>query len=599
MNKLVGILIVALHSIINCGDIIASDTLRYVLPDSSVFKGVLYKELSDSSSLLYGGVKTKDFRQLKGYFYFRNDVLSPSFVRMANAAGDTIYSTISRNYEDVLIKEQFSPSFYMLSKELIAQTGNNLIIKKYYKPDEDEWIISNSFENDQNEFGRSYDASRNRLYDVSDSRFEDKMFTILLFIIMLSMALWIIFGPITGEKHWQIKSVFTLTISIAIIILLSMLTELDIKDSLLLPLFSLVVPAVIYLYLLIGRGAKGPLLAYGHVSLCLVILSCWSYYLFFNLDEMLSLSDNSSVAVHWKAGTPIAQRTVVRQLFSNMVPVGMNSNGTDYVVYVNKYELSEGEFAVLNNDNGALLSYWNDDGPLNSLSYRESQILLSVIHNICGVRLDFLSYSEWQTVACKNHHDINNGDFHDVTVGDINEIGLVNVSGNIPEYTSDYEGHPHINLDADSLIKAMDYIMVAGNAYQSDYQVDSSFVHKNFKEGSVGLRFAFRPDNIGQRKFGVIARLRSQYNNNDDYPKIIVLKSINDVIVKSFSSYEDFEEKLIESRFRGMKIDGYDVENHFHQVVISMPSGLGFYEYSPSFYFYGIKDDDSEVFERL
>lgn len=267
-----------------------------------------------------------------------------------------------------------------------------------------------------------------------------------------------------------------------------------------------------------------------------------------------------------------------------MCPVPIEDKGVKYTVYVSKYELSEGEFSILNDDICGWIGWLFHDDVLSNFSYRESQLVLNTISDISGVKLDFLSYYEWQTASCGKHHDIHPEELTDVDDGEENRYGLVNITGNIAEYSNTYLITKKIGLSGDTILPSFETIVVCGNAYLGG-QTDISYVNKNLRRGGAGIRPIYRPDNIGRRQFAIYGILRNECNF-PGFPKKIVLKSLNGIPISAMSTYEDFEEKLIESRFKAKEIEAVDGANG-EIIKLKMPKGLCYYDFLPYFKYTG------------
>ena len=316
----------------------------------------------------------------------------------------------------------------------------------------------------------------------------------------------------------------------------------------------------------------------------LVVTIWWIWYMFYNLDDTARLNDGKEVNIHWRAGTDPQKRFIVKRLFNNMCPVPIEDKGVKYTVYVSKCDLSEGEFSILNDDICGWIGWLFHDDVLSNFSYRESQLVLNTISDISGVNLDFLSYYVCQTASCGKHHDIHPEELTDVDDGEENRYGLVNITGNIAEYSNTYLITKKIGLSGDTILPSFETIVVCGNAYLGG-QTDISYVNKNLRRGGAGIRPVYRPDNIGRRQFAIYGILRNECNF-PGFPKKIVLKSLNGIPISAMSTYEDFEEKLIESRFKAKEIEAVDGANG-EIIKLKMPKGLCYYDFLPYFKYTG------------
>jgi hypothetical protein len=269
-----------------------------------------------------------------------------------------------------------------------------------------------------------------------------------------------------------------------------------------------------------------------------------------------------------------------------MLPVQVKDHGKEYVLYVCKYEFSEGELAVLNDDICGWIGYLFRNDPLADFSYRESQIVLEIIKNLCGISFDFLSYEEWKSACLYKKHEPHGTNIHSVDIGEENEYGLVNISDNVPEYTSDYDKSIRLGIAADSILQSFNTVIVAGSAYTSSSSIDSSVVNKNLREGGVGFRLVYRPANIGARKF-IIKGICRKNQSTKRLPNHILLLSVNGCNINTLYNYETFEELLIENRFKKKTFKAIDLSNS-QQFTFTQSLGLGLYDFEPIFSFVGV-----------
>lgn len=272
-------------------------------------------------------------------------------------------------------------------------------------------------------------------------------------------------------------------------------------------------------------------------------------------------------------------------MFSNMIPVLVESKGKEYILYISKYEFSEDDFNIVVDEPMNWLNVlFKFNRPLDNLSFRESQIMLELLQKITGVKFDFLSYDEWKAAALYKSHVPNNMDYSDVNEGDVNDNGLVNILGNMPEYTSNYySGNYRIGLAADTIIKSYNNVAIAGSAYKCADSINLSFVNKNTRMGRVGFRLVYRPNDIGVRKFCIKGYLRSD-KKHTQLPQYIELVSMDGHSVEEFSCYESFEEFQIECRFKNKIIHAIDLSNN-KEFSFQHPKGFEYYDFEPHFSF--------------
>lgn len=309
------------------------------------------------------------------------------------------------------------------------------------------------------------------------------------------------------------------------------------------------------------------------------------YKQFYDTNEKLRLSDGYELNLKWQKGTGLIRRAYIRKLFSNMIPVKVNSNNEDYVLYVSKYEFSDGDLSVITNESFSSI-FGCSKRATCGLSFRESQVVLEMLKALTGVKTDFLSYNEWKSIAKCNKHSSNDFEYGKVTIGNSNEDGLFNILGNVPEFTSNYYNNNYrVGMAADTIFRAYNNVVVAGSAYRSNDSINFSFVNKNFREGLVGFRVIIRPNDIGTRKFTIKGHLRSD-RKYSGLPEKIELISIDGHCIENISNYESFEEILIECSTKKRTIEAIDLS--LNKVIsFEHPKGLSYYDLVPEFYFIG------------
>lgn len=157
----------------------------------------------------------------------------------------------------------------------------------------------------------------------------------------------------------------------------------------------------------------------------------------------------------------------------------------------------------------------------------------------------------------------------------------------MPEYTSNYHtGNYRLGLAADTLIRSYNNVVVTGSAYECMDSISLSVVNKNIRDGFVGFRLVYRPNDIGARTFFIMGYLRSdkKYSN---LPSKIKLVSIDNYYVKNLDNYESFEELLIECRFKNRTIKAVDLSNN-KEFIFHHPMGFEYYDFEPQFSFVGL-----------
>lgn len=584
--RLVQILITSLL-LLQCGPSHASnDSIRFKLIDGSTFIGTQSTIWSDSTSNYFKGlVTTTDFCQSKGYYQIENESFNPLFVRITNAATDTILSYLSTGHGKY-IRNIFSKDLFIYDEITGNSTDSIFSYSKSYDSDKNRWTISYKFNDYQ--YGCSYTPQNDSLKDISTSSDSDSPFMWTLhYIIMIILSLAILFYPLVNFWDNPILSKIIVIISVALIFLGLILVDTWTQKQLSFIFFSLLpIP------LLSALVRKKLLHLILHALLCTIVISSWIYFLFYNLNDNATLSDGTKVSIHWRKGTDCIKRHLIKKMLNKMVPVSVSDHGKQYTVYVNKHEFSETDFKVLNDEmyEWAFALFGIHEKPLNDFSFREAQIVLSMIKNLSDIKLDFLSYHEWQSASRGIHHAIRQVDseLRDVDDGAANEVGLVNIADNASEYSSSYAQGVRISICGDTLYPSFDGVLVCGNAFSDDEPKDSTIINKNLRIGSVGFRLSYRPQDIGAQKFHIIGHLRSDISIS--LPRNILLVSVNGRYFKSFDSYESFEEFMIENRGSKKLIEAIDHLNPNSIIKITMPPGLGYYDFVPYFSFVGIDD---------
>ncbi|MGM9847307.1 MAG: hypothetical protein ACI31F_05090 [Muribaculaceae bacterium] len=552
------------------------DSVKIVFDDKSVFRGIKIGNEKDSTYI--GTYYSLDFSIVSGYHKYINGVFTPQLARYTHFnSSDTIYL----NYNSFVgfNREVHFPNSYILDnpEEL------HLKLSKQYHNHKNEWIIRRS------SYGKKYDRDNEHIMFDLDSPLDSFMYE-LLFAVSFIIFLFILLSPLLAYSKSNIIPTIITIIIIGLTIFAFTCVNKYVRYSIALPFLSL---CIIWGLTLLIRRKSSRYVVLGIASVALTVL--WIWYMFYNLDETVKLNDGKEVNIHWRAGTDTYKRLVIKHIFNNMCPIPIEDNGVKYTVYVSKYELTDGEFAIINDDVCGWLSWLFGNDVLSDFSYRESQIVLNTISNISGVKLDFLSYYEWQTTSCGEHHNIHPNELTDANEGEENPFGLVNITGNIAEYSNTYAISSKIGLSGDTLLPSFDGIIVCGNAFLGK-QSDLCFVNKNLRRGGAGIRPVYRPENIGRKTFVIHGYLRND-RNYPGFPQEILLKSINGEPIHNMNTYEDFEEKLIESRFHNKVIDAVDITNG-KSIKLKMPKGLCYYDFVPSFSYIGFGNKTPSLFKQ-
>ena len=540
---------------------------------------VLYDIISDDSiELSWKNIVEEDFTSVTGFFL--NDVFS--FYREINGANDTTY--VNFQMGNTVQVEHFHPddeNYYSYSLRRVnfsSPAWKKYIQCKIYNKDNHKWSISDRRTDKDWILGNSYSIDKLLFHDVSDE--EDSTFIAIIIFFLIYLALAVILPFWDNDNYgcvwWLVGFLFSLGCAIFI--------ESNMQKQLFLLLLSIISTSILFK---IPRYV-GKVRYVSQILIGIVIISIFTYRQFFIIDETFKFEDGQELNIKWKRGTCLIKRYYIKQMLSNMIPVKVKSKGKEYVLYVSKYEFSEDDSSVVT---GKPFNWFNVlfkfNRPLENFSFRESQIMQELLSKITGVEFDFLSYEEWCAASLYKNHSPNSYDFVNVDEGVPNENGLVNIIGNMPEYTSNYYASNYkLGLAADTLIRSYNNVFVAGSAYECTDSINTSIVNKNISEGYVGFRLVYRPNDIGARRFCIIGNLRSD-RKHTDLPQQIKLISIDGHSIDRISNYESFEELLIECRFKNKTIRAIDLQNN-KEFSFQHPKGFEYYDFEPQFSFVGL-----------
>ncbi len=556
----------------------ATDSIRRVFPDSSTFVGRRFGE--DSLNVFVGRLSDKKFNQSWGYFEIIGSNKTPLYILSVNGASDSCF--INCNVlESSYIYERFTDEHFQYFG-VIGAKAPKFLKGKFYNYQEKKWYIQTK--TDDYTWGHRYDSEFDHLEDLND---DDTIMWYLAFTLLLGIAMWAMLRPFTGGLKWQLSErvalIGSIVCMVAVLVIVDKWTQLQ-----------LVLPLVSFLIVLIASHyykKESLQLAFMHLIICLSLVLGWGYYQFFLLDDHATLADGTEVRIHWRPGTDLPKRCVIKRLFRNMVPVPVADRDSS-TVYADKYEFTEGELAMLNDDCFGWMTYLLHDDVAEGLSFREAQIVLQMIENLCGVRLDFFTFPEWQSASLGQSHAKHDSELRNADDGEPNKYGLINIASNAPEFTSSYYPTIKLGLHADTLVRAVNNVYVCGNAYVSGHEVNYTVVNKNIREGSVGLRLVYRPKGIDTKFYVKGTKINDGQHN--DYPSTIYLVSIDNRVITSFSNFESFEEYLIEHLHEAKQIEAMDAQT-LGVTKLTVPAGLGIYDFVPVFNFKGRIDDSAII----
>lgn len=532
--------------------------------------------INDSTKLYWAEEYTTDFMYLSGFSLRDSSERRIFHIRMINGADDSTY--VNSQWGNFVQSESFRDNAYCLSLTNFSSTNQTLQRKKF-NYDTKTWDIC-SFYNDGLYFsGTAFDAKRTAIYELSDdvSHSEDKFMIKLIFFILVFTA-FAVTVPIWEDFAWV-----WLLVGFLISLCSTVFIDLSIVSQLFLPLLCLSATAFLFKI----PQYSGTIRTVGQLILAGVIIVFFGLKQFVCVDDTIRLSDGYELNLTWKRGSCLIKRLYVKSMLSNLVPVAVNANGEEYTLYISKYEFSGGNYSVVSDEALSWLFGLCKD-PLYNFSFRESQILMEYLNLLTGVRFDFMSYQEWASITKDKNHSPNDLDYCKVTKGDVSDDGLVNILGNMPEYTySYYSGNYRVGMAADTLVQSYTNVLVAGSAFECSDSLNLSIVNKNVRNGLVGFRLVFRPDDIGARKFSVKGFLRSD-KVSTGLPKKISLVSVDGLRVEELANYESFEELLIEGRLADRKFEAVDLSDN-KVFYYDQPQGLEYYDFVPEFTFMNTK----------
>lgn len=534
--------------------------------------------LDDGLKLFWKNIYDKDFSVTTG-FYANDNVW---FKRIINGANDTIYMNSQLGRIIQVENFWFDDAYYQLRRiNLSTSNWTEYFQCKNYDKDEHRWAIYNKAADGNWQVGSEYCINKHLFYDISEKGNDDSSLIALCLFFIIYIAYSVIFPYWNCEKYedyiwiwWLIG--FLLSLGIALFI------GSYWQRQLFLPLFVIISTSILFkIPRYIGKVR--------YISQCLIgliIVVFFTYKQFFDINDTIEFEDGKELNIRWENGTCLIKRCYIKQIFSNMIPIKVKSREKEYVLYISKYEFSEDDFSVVVDEPLNWLNVlFKFNRSCDNLSFRESQIILELLKKNTNTQFDFLSYEEWKSVSPYQNHSPNNLNFGDVDEVDNN--GLVNIRGNMPEYTSNYyNGNYRLGLAADTLIRSYNNVVVVGSAYESMDSINLSVVNKNIRDGFVGFRLVYRPDNVGARTFFIKGHLRSD-KKHINLPSKIKLVSIDNYYVKDLNNYESFEELLIECRFKNKTIKAVDLSNN-KEFSFLHPMGLEYYDFEPQFSFVGL-----------
>ena len=547
---------------------LANDSVTIKLADKSIFKGYLVNQEPDS--IYFGTMYDAHLREFVGFW---NKDLSMRNVYCVGANKD---STLC-NW--VGLMNQYRYEYYDSNMYKVTYIYGAAVFEKLYSYADKSWCTSVAMLDNSFLKSRKYDTDSFILNEIEEDDEMDSIMIPILQFSIIAVALILLWGPLIDYKDGKGNVLPVLYITSAVVIILYFIfTTAYLRSQLVFPMLTLFLPYALRFF---SRGIKYII---AHFVLSGIILVFWGWFLFFNLDEVVYMSDGTPVKVHWQSGTDMLKRHVVKKTITTLLPVKVRDHNTDYVLYVSKYELSKGDFAVINNEIFAWISYLLSKEPLCDLSYREARVVLERFKMLSNVSFDFLSYNEWKCVSSESAHNIDKNEIPDIDDGEPNKYGLVNIAGNLPEYTSTFVPTPRLAMSGDTICNEYNLVFVSGNPDVFANGLDCSVVDKDVCMRDVGIRLIYRPDNICARRF--LIQGIAVDGAPKEFPKEILLDSYDDVPILIMSDYDSFKEMVVEKRFKRKKISVYDITTK-RRLKLEIPAGQELYDFTPIFFFPG------------
>lgn len=519
---------------------------------SSFFEG--YEVIVNGDSLYKGIIYNKDFSEYNGYFDRNFNVV---FARKKDGANNTFYF----NYSNDFLRCSWQ-SKNVESNRTMKRKGDIIYLKEYHY-DEDRFYLSNVNISLNNVSNKTYKRKGINYCEILDYDIDRELLCVCAFLLFCLLG-YFIFRPIANKGNTSIY-MYIITICVIGSVVLIVFVSNFILQQLLLPILSFSVPFFLSKYIK-NKYVKHAI----HCGLCAILLFLWGYFQFVKIEDYATLSDGKTIPIRWKTGTSVLKRIYFKKVLRDMIPQTITSGNDTYVIYVNKYEFSEPNWVIMNNNElfGTLTLLRNK--PIHG-SYCESMLMLEYLSSLSGIEFDLLNIDEFLNITNGLYDDTDkNQDITRVTRGKKHISGLVNLRSNIIEYTSSYFPSKAIGLAGDTLISTYeDVCITSGNV-----------VNKCARYSNVGFRLVYRPDDINKKHFRIIGIKRNDIDQFE-IPHRIELTKINDIFVNTCRSYEAFQDILCRCRFETKIIEGRDI--NFNPVVIEMPKGYEWYDFIPEF----------------
>lgn len=568
MKKILLILVFLFGSVMNWAN---NDTIR--IRDESI----LYIQqigddtnLYDANQIKYHGKKIDNhFNEIVGFW---DNTYSALYTRKVSGSLDTSYYCKNDfgSINEITSGFNYIKKFDWLLEDHQGISGHvaDCINELVYNSKTKKWnvISHNLFESES-----QYDVNG---YHPRGESVGDVIFEGLLYAIIFALGIYMLVHPLYCKRKDTTILIHSYY-DIGVYAILGILTVILLHRNLQIQVITIILLAIIpyllgFLIFVFKKSRKR--IYYCSILVCMIYISLGVYQNCI-LKDSVTLEDGYRININWQKGTDIIKRNHIKGMLKKLQPYSINLDCENYTLYLMSEPFSWRDLDFVTDEIGAWLS---GNSYCTIISFREVQLLKSIIYKTTNVQLDLPSIPEWECLnANKSIVDIGYGD-------------------TLYEYTDNYLNQQYRpNLSADTVLPLYDYVLLYGiNGKELAYKYHDGYILKNLDEvinafdsthsvKNTTFRFAFRPNSIGSRTFVIHGRLRNDIHD-DSLPNEIILTSINGVKISEMPDYETFQEKLIESRFESKELDFIDAKtnNIIHR---SFPKGLEVYDFFPVF----------------
>lgn len=561
---------------------IREDSIKLRVNDSSRFEGTSL--VCEGDTHYRGVVFNNNMKIQKGFFrtkfnpihyrevcgiYNNNDIVFFDEFFIPNGLW-RIHGTYEKNSEELYYRNH-----------LVNNYSNRIIFSKNYFPQKKEWSIVETRDgpDEYYNYRRGTKYNHDGFLSNSEKTLSDSSWYAIINFIMALCGMLVLLWPF--HKLWT--SIITTKIVIGVSVIFHVIFFMVFSNYERIQIVNFI---IVFIFLFWGTSLikNFKIKNWARILVCSISCPLMVLYCFINTSEQVELEKHQYVSVSWAPGTDFVKRGYLKKTLKNLLPVPIEDDGFIYNLYLNKYEFSEVDFRVVTDDLFNWMDLFFKKKPLGDFSYRECRLLIDKINMITGLTLDMPTVNEWECATAGDKY-VPPAQIEGVKKGIINRYGLVNIASNAAEYTSNYNAYTvKLSLDADSLISAYDFIAICRGDSIGNHRIN--FVEKNSNESFVTFRLAYRPQNIGKRKFKIYGYLRKDCQN-DTLPQRIRLVAINNQSVDRMPDYETFQELVIENRFTPKYCQVIDVATNIKR-TLSFPKGVEYYDYIPMFSFEGL-----------